>query len=177
MTIPSDQELMLPILEFAGAKDEHSVGEAREVLADRFELTDEEKTELLPGGGQSVFRVGSTKTYPPQANLLESIRRGHFKITAHGQRRGLQSAWEGVKESAGLESISPDLEGFHLHDLRHHRISELFAAGVARQIGHTSLEQLKAYSHLQVADVAAVLSRLQPVQAARNADVVEIGAR
>jgi site-specific recombinase XerD len=65
-------------------------------------------------------------------------------------------------------------------DLRHHRISELLAAGVApqlvaRQVGHTSLEQLRTYSHLEVADVAAVLSRLaQVAPAAAAANVAAI---
>ncbi|HSL83155.1 MAG TPA: site-specific integrase, partial [Thermoanaerobaculia bacterium] len=98
-----------------------------------------------------------------------------------GRRMGLQSAWEIVKAEAGVEEVSADLKGFHIHDLRHHRISELLAAGVppqlvARQVGHTSLEQLRTYSHLEVADVAAVLGKLQPVGPAPPAEVVEIGA-
>jgi integrase len=97
-----------------------------------------------------------------------------------GRRSALQSAWEIVTADAGLKEISPDLAGFHLHDLRHHRISELLAAGVApqlvaRQVGHTSLEQLRTYAHLEVADVAAVLARLEPVPPAAT-EVVEIGA-
>lgn len=77
------------------------------------------------------------------------------------------------------EELSPELEGFHLHDLRHHRTSELLAAGVApqlvaRQVGHTSLEQLRTYSRLEVADVAAVLSRL--AQVAPAATVVNVAA-
>lgn len=88
-------------------------------------------------------------------------------FSGHGKddrRSGLHSAWELVKKEAGLEEISPELAGFHVHDLRHHRISELLAAGVApqlvaAQVGHTSLDQLKTYSHLMVGDVAAALSR------------------
>ena len=96
-----------------------------------------------------------------------------FHGRAEGGRRGaVRTAWDLVKTEAGIEEISPDLKGFHLHDLRHHRISELLAAGVspalvARQVGHTSLQQLKTYAHLEVADVAAVLSRLEPVQPSR----------
>lgn len=86
----------------------------------------------------------------------------------HGRRMGLQSLWERVKVNAGLEELSPDLKGFHLHDLRHHRISEMLAAGVApslvaQQVGHTSLDQLATYTHIKVQDVAAVLSKLPSV--------------
>lgn len=99
-----------------------------------------------------------------------------------GRRTKLQYAWETVKTSAGLLEISPDLVGFHVHDLRHHRISEWLAAGIApqiiaRQVGHTSLDQLRVYSHLEVADVKAALSRLEPVGPAPDAEVVEIGGR
>jgi integrase len=101
---------------------------------------------------------------------------GHGK---GGRRAGLQSAWELVKADAGLMAISPDLEGFHLHDLRHHRISELLAAGIApqlviQQVGHTSYDQLRVYGHVHVDDVAAVLAKLQPVEPATNTEVVEI---
>jgi integrase len=107
-----------------------------------------------------------------------------YVFTGHGRagrRQGLRTAWERVKKAAGLEELSPELAGFHLHDLRHHRISELLAAGVApqlvaRQVGHTSLEQLRTYSHLEVADVAAVLSRLNPVMPAEAASIAFLGA-
>ena len=107
-----------------------------------------------------------------------------YVFTGHGEdgrRWGLQSAWRLVKTEAGLEQLSPDLKGFRIHDLRHHRISEMLAAGiapqlVARQVGHTSLEQLKIYSHLEVQDVAAVLSRLEPVEPAAGGEVVEMEA-
>lgn len=101
---------------------------------------------------------------------------------ASGHRASLQSAWEIVTAEAGLESISEDLEGFHLHDLRHHRISELLAAGVApqliiQQVGHTSYDELDTYGHVKVADVAAVLSKLEPVEPAADPEVVDIAAR
>ena len=99
-----------------------------------------------------------------------------------GRRSGLQSAWEAVKREADLEKISADLAGFHLHDLRHHRISEMLAAGmppqlVARQVGHTSLDQLRTYGHLEVADVETWLDRLTPVEPAPLAPVLAFAAR
>lgn len=98
-----------------------------------------------------------------------------------GRRVGLASAWRAVKAAAGLESISPDLDGFHLYDLRHNRITQMLAAGVspalvARQVGHTDLSMLKVYGHLEVDDVAAALSRLEPVAPAPAGEVVAIGA-
>lgn len=74
MAIPDYQSLMLPILEFAGDKKDHSMREAIEALSKQFRLTDEEKEELLPSGKQPVFenRVGWARTYLKKAGLVES---------------------------------------------------------------------------------------------------------
>jgi restriction system protein len=86
MAIPDYQTLMLPLLRFAGDGKEHSSKESREKLASEFSLTDPEVNELLPGGGQRVFanRVGWARFYLGKAGLLESLRKGWFKITPRG---------------------------------------------------------------------------------------------
>jgi restriction system protein len=88
MAVPDYQSLMLPLLRFAGEKkDETSTGEAVEVLAKKFELTDEDLKEMLPSGIQSTFvnRVGWASTYMKKAGLLEATRRGYYRITLRGQ--------------------------------------------------------------------------------------------
>ncbi len=86
MAVPDYQSIMLPLLEFAGDIQEHSIRDAIEELAIRFKLTDEERRELLPSGTQFVFdnRVGWSRTYLKKAGLLESKRRGYFNITDKG---------------------------------------------------------------------------------------------
>ena len=88
MAIPDYQSLMLPLLAFAADGQEHSVREAREHLAANFALTDQEREELLPSGGQPVFdnRVAWAKTYLQQAGLLVAPRRAHFQITDRGRQ-------------------------------------------------------------------------------------------
>ena len=88
MAIPDYQSVMLPLLRFAGEKnDETSTGEAVEVLAKEFGLTDEDLKEMLPSGIQSTFvnRVGWASTYMKKAGLLEATRRGYYRITPRGQ--------------------------------------------------------------------------------------------
>ena len=96
MAIPDYQSVMLPLLRYAADGQEHSVREAIEVLADQFRLTDEERKELLPSGGQATFdnRVGWARTYMKKAGLLESPRRSYFRITD----RGLQALKTNPKE-------------------------------------------------------------------------------
>jgi restriction system protein len=57
-----------------------------ETLATEFHLDDKEKVELLPSGQQYIFdnRVGWARTYLKKASLLESTKRGYFKITDEG---------------------------------------------------------------------------------------------
>ena len=59
MAVPDYQSLMLPLLRFAGEKqDETSTGEAVEVLAKELALTDDDLKERLPSGIQSAFVNG-----------------------------------------------------------------------------------------------------------------------
>src|SRR3954465_5236772 len=84
--IPDYQTVMFPLLKFASDQKEHSTRESVESLADHFNLTKEQRQELLPSGTQAVFnkRVGWANTYLKKAGLLESPRRGRLKITGRG---------------------------------------------------------------------------------------------
>jgi len=87
MAIPDFQNLMLPLLQFAGLKnDEISTSDAVETLAQELGLTDAEIKEMLPSGIQSTFvnRIGWASTYLKKAALLETTRRGYYKITPRG---------------------------------------------------------------------------------------------
>lgn len=87
MPIPDYQSIMLPLLRFASDEKEHSLREAIEGLSGEFGLTDDEKKELLPSGQQPTFdsRVAWARTYMTKAALLESPRRGYFRITQRGR--------------------------------------------------------------------------------------------
>lgn len=88
MPIPDYQSVMLPLLHFASDGQEHSLRDAIEQLADHFNLTESERTELLPSGQQATFtsRVGWAVTYMKKACLLEATRRSHFRITERGSK-------------------------------------------------------------------------------------------
>lgn len=77
---------MLPLLELARDGKEHSIQEAVEYLAKRFNLTEQDRRELLPSGKQKVLdnRTGWARTYLKKAGLLETPRRTIFEITKRG---------------------------------------------------------------------------------------------
>ena len=86
MPIPDYQSIMLPLLKYAGDRQEHSSRKTVEVRAKEFNLTEQERREILPSGLQSIFnnRVGWARTYMSKAGLLELTKRGFFKITSRG---------------------------------------------------------------------------------------------
>jgi restriction system protein len=88
VAIPDFQTLMLPLLTMGADGKEHPLLEAREVLASKFGLTEQERNELLPSGRQRRFnnRVAWAKVYLEQAGLVTTPKRGRFLITEAGRK-------------------------------------------------------------------------------------------
>lgn len=84
--IPHYEQLMLPVLEEVRDGKEHAVDDVKERLTERFHLTADELAQLLPSGRQPVWtnRFGWAKTYLVKAGLVETLRRGYFRITTRG---------------------------------------------------------------------------------------------
>lgn len=87
MTIPDYQSIMLPLLQLAGDGQEHVIGDVIERLAEYFQLTAEDRRELLPSGRQARFdnRCRWAIVYLTGAGLLEKAARGRYRITSRGQ--------------------------------------------------------------------------------------------
>ena len=86
--IPDYQTLMQPLLEAIQDGQEHIFKNIVEKLADRFELSLEEREQLQPSGRYPLFsgRVGWAKTYLKKAGLLEQRKRGYLSITPLGTK-------------------------------------------------------------------------------------------
>jgi len=93
VAIPDYQTIMLPLMQYAGDGQEHSLRETIDALADVFRLTPDQRKELLPSGQQEVFdnRVGWARTYLTKAGLLEKTRRSHYAISERGRQVLAQS--------------------------------------------------------------------------------------
>jgi restriction system protein len=110
MAIPDFQTVMLPRLASDGA--EHKLRDATHTLEDEFGLSEDERGALLPSRSQTVIhnRVAWASTYMRKAALLESTRRGYFKITS----RGLQVlAVKPAKISVADLNKYPEFVEFH----------------------------------------------------------------
>lgn len=87
--IPAFQDLMLPILELANANGSEPTSNRDfiEALADRFQLAERERKELLASGRQSKFenRVYWALVHLRRGGLIESAGRGVNRITQRGR--------------------------------------------------------------------------------------------
>ena len=86
MTIPTYQELMLPILRLI-REGNSTIGECEPALRAQLCITDEEAAALLPSGKQTYLRNRAhwARSYLSQAGLVEAVKRGAYKLTATGQ--------------------------------------------------------------------------------------------
>jgi restriction system protein len=86
MPIPDYQTIMLPLLKFFGDQKEHSISEAIVHISLLYDLTEEEKRQVLPSGVQPTIdnRVSWARTYLKKAQLIDTPRKGYAKITARG---------------------------------------------------------------------------------------------
>jgi restriction system protein len=87
MSIPDFQTVMLPLLEALADGQVHLMREVTGKLADRFDLTEDEKQQLQPSGEQTVFynRVAWAKTHMKKAGLVENPSRGAIRISELGR--------------------------------------------------------------------------------------------
>lgn len=88
MSVPTYDELMLPLLKLAAqGSEEQPIRNLREQLAQQIELTPEERSLKLPSGRQAVFdnRVGWACTHLRKAHLIDSPRRGYIRISLRGR--------------------------------------------------------------------------------------------
>lgn len=86
MPIPDFQTVMLPLLAHLRDGREHANADTLDALDRHFSLTEDERAQLLPSGRQGVFinRVAWAKSHLKAAGLIESPRRGFYKIASRG---------------------------------------------------------------------------------------------
>jgi len=111
MAIPDYQTLMLPVLEALGDGKERPVREVIERVADRVQLSDADREELLPSGRGALYvsRIHWATTYLVKAGLAVRPRRAVVQLTEEG-RRVLATLPERI-DNAFLERY-PSFQGF-----------------------------------------------------------------
>ena len=153
MPIPDYQSIMLPLLEFTADGEIHQFRETVDALAREFSLSEGERRELLPSGKQPTFdnRVGWARTYMAKAGLLESPKRGLFRIT----QRGRQVLGE-RPQALNVKHLEQFDEFIKFRELRHERPpSHTAERAVARDSEETPEENLESVYQTLRGELAA----------------------
>lgn len=86
MTIPDYPKITLPLLHCLNDGQEHSMSDLVQSISTAFILTLEEREQMLASGRSTVIysRVAWAVTYLRQAGLIESPKRGVYRLSATG---------------------------------------------------------------------------------------------
>lgn len=86
--IPKYNEMYKEVLVVLNKHEELKLLDLTNEVSNLLNLSDNDKNQTLNNGKQTIiyYRLGWTKTYLAKAGLLETIRRGVFKITAEGKK-------------------------------------------------------------------------------------------
>ena len=111
MAVPDFQTLMLPLLKLASDGQHHNIAEAVERLAQEFQLSDDDRAQILRSGQTRLYnRVGWTTTYLKKAGLLQAVGPGRFQMTDRG--RDVLASQPATVDVAFLESRFPEVSEF-----------------------------------------------------------------
>lgn len=86
MAVPQFQCFMLPVLRLFSDSAAHATNECIQTAVDYFQLDENDKKAMIPSGKQTLVanRVSWSLTYLKKALLLDTIKRGEYKITERG---------------------------------------------------------------------------------------------
>lgn len=86
--VPKYNEMYKEVLEVLNTHKELKLINLVEEVSNLLNLSEEDRNETLDNDKRTViyYRLGWTKTYLAKAGLLETVRRGVFKITSEGEK-------------------------------------------------------------------------------------------
>ncbi|MCR4615268.1 MAG: restriction endonuclease [Clostridiales bacterium] len=88
MSVPKFFEFFEGFLRAIDDGEVHSAKEVREIIATKMNISDLDRSEMLPSGKQSTFdnRVAWARTYLDKAGLIDTPQRGKYRITPEGKK-------------------------------------------------------------------------------------------
>ncbi len=158
MAVPDFQSFFRPLLEIAHDGKEHSMKEARELIARKMNLSEEDLMELLPSGTQTKYdnRVAWAKSYFVQAKVLETPRRAHFRIT----ERGLELLKKG-HERIDVKILNRYPEFVEFHTMKAASSTENHAEQETLQLETPEETLQKAYQNIRGDLAAEILEKIK----------------
>ena len=157
MAVPDFQTLMLPTLRIA-AEGETKAANAVARLADEFNLSEKDRTEILASGRQTRIanRVHWAVTYLVKAGLVERPKRGHFLATDKGR-----AVLKNPPDKVDIKFLS-GFEAFEDFRTGHHEDASASQDTVVTENAGTPEERIEAaFDDLNSALRAELLERIQ----------------
>jgi restriction system protein len=113
MAVPGFQEMFLPFLQCLADGQPRHVSAIREFVEDYFQLSPEDREELIPSGQstKAANRVGWARTHLSKAGLIERTEWGVYHITEAG--RNLVANPPAQFDLRFLDTIPQHKEWFH----------------------------------------------------------------
>lgn len=86
--VPKYNEMYKEVLIVLNKYEELRLVDLTKEVSNLLDLSEDDKKQTLDNGKQTLiyYRLGWTKTYLAKAGLLETVKRGVFKITAEGKK-------------------------------------------------------------------------------------------
>lgn len=158
MAVPDFQSFFKPLLEMAADGKEHSMKEARELIARNMNLSEEDMKELLPSGAQTKYdnRIAWAKSYFVQAKVLESPRRAYFRITD----RGFDLLKKGY-ERIDVKSLNQYPEFVEFHTMKAAASTEINSEQATLQLETPEETLQKAYQNIRGDLAAEILEKIK----------------
>jgi restriction system protein len=158
MAVPDFQSFFKPLLEIASDGKEHSMKEARDLIAQKMNLSEEDLQELLPSGTQTKYdnRVAWAKSYFVQAKVLEAPRRAYFRITG----RGMELLKKGY-ERIDVKILNQYPEFVEFHTMKAPASNQNSAEPEAAQLDTPEETLQKAYHNIRGDLAAEILEKIK----------------
>ena len=161
--IPDFQTIMLPLLKLISDGESHNAHDVSAYLSKEFNLTEEELNKYVPSGQQKVFvnRVSWAKSYLKMAKLIETTKKGFFKITDNG-KDVIKKYPEGL--SIKILKLLPDFQEYKKIEISKTKVeSDIFSFKEDNSL-ETPEEQIEiGYQNIRLALEQEVLSKLKAV--------------
>lgn len=161
MAVPDYQTYMTPMLQLLSDGQERRITDISAILADHFNLSEEDRREMIPSGKKSRHydRVGWAATYMKQANLVLSPRRAWYQIT----QRGLDIVNAGYQVNTAYLEQFLEFQEFRARSRAVNDVEEIISTPLNEQTQlQTPAEVIDlAYQELRAALASELLDRLK----------------
>lgn len=158
MPLPKYNELYIPILTVLSDEKTHTLQEIKEKISVMLQLTDEDLSQRLVSGKQSVYdnRLGWARTSLKKAGLIDVPQRGEIQITKEGKSLLVQGmpitnqylikTYPSFAEFMGRKTKEPETQEPNTSETTPHEMLENIYHNIQEQLADDLLTEIVNHS-------------------------------